>query len=251
MKNLCEGTLGPSILMVTTRTYINTMSLVKRPLCYPRKPFTGGTPAPKNPVPPGEGRLSNLLTRIGGEAKMIDNSWRPIADLDNHVRICRLRARTLEDHTKIQKLINRHEEYYAENPRPEKPVVVEEPVLSSVVDDDHPLAKITSRDISDEETITIYQAAGYSEDFLNNLRKKYENKRKIASEKDAYLDKVLANYPGKSTTKPKKTKLRSRFATMMRNKNVIKLSDLEDDKVKEEDGENEKEEGEGEDENEM
>ena len=212
------------------------MSLVKRPLCYPRKPFTGGTPVPKNPVPPGEGRLSKLLARTGGEVEIADDSWRPIADLDNHVRVCRLRARTLEDHIKIQKLINRHEEYYAKNPLRVKPVVAKEPVLSSIMDDDHPLAKVTSRDISDEETINLYQAAGYSKDFLNNLRNKFENKRKIASQKDAYLDKVLANYPGKSTTKPKKTKLRARFATMMRNKNVIKLSDLEDDKVKEEDG---------------
>ena len=106
-----------------------------------------------------------------------------------------------------------------------------------------PLIKVISRDISDDETISIYQAAGYSKDFLEKLRKKFENKCNTMAEKDAYLDKVLANYPGKSTTKPKKAKLRARFATMMRNKNVIKLSDLEDDKLKEEDGENEKDEG--------
>jgi len=219
------------------------MSLVKRPLCYPRKPFTGGTPAPKNLVSCGKGHLSNLLDRTTTETKVVDDSWRPIADLDNHVRVCRLRAKTLIEHIKIHKLINRHEEYYAKNLRSEKPPTIEEPVLSNVVDDDHPLIKVISRDISDDETISIYQAAGYSKDFLEKLRKKFENKCNTMVEKDAYLDKVLANYPGKSTTKPKKAKLRARFATMMRNKNVIKLSDLEDDKLKEEDGENEKDEG--------
>ena len=225
------------------------MSLVKRPLCYPRKPFTGGTPAPKHPIPGGH--LANLLARTCTKVDFVDDSWRPIADLDTHVRACRLRARTLEDHINLQKLINKHEEYYAKNPQTEKPPIIDEPVLSNIVDDDNPLAKVTSRDISDEEIIHIYRAAGYSNDFLNKLQKKFENKRKVATDKDAHLDKVLANYSGKSTTKPKKTKLRARFATMMRNKNIISLEELEDDKVKEEGAGNEKEEGEGASDNEM
>jgi len=220
------------------------MSPVKRPLCYPRKPFTGGTPAPKNPVPPGEGHLSKLLAQISNEAKMVDDAWRPIADLDNHVRVCRLRARTLEDHIKIQKLINRHEEYYANNPRPTVPVRIQEPKLSNIIDGDHPLFKVASRDISEEETINLYAAAGYSEEFLNNLRIKFDNKRKVASQRDEYLDKVLATYPGKSTSKPKKVKLRAKFASLMRNKNKIKIEDLDQEEDKEVVPEDEKDEGE-------
>jgi len=203
MKILCECTLGLIFLMVTALIHINTMSPVKRPLCYPRKPFTGGTPAPaKKPVHSGEGHLSKLLGRISFETKIVDNSWRPIF--------------------------------------PEKPAKIEEPVLSNIIDADHPLAKVNSRDISDEETINIYAAAGYSPTFLDELRVKFKTKHEVADENDAYLDKVLANYPGKSTTRPKKTKLRTRLATMSRNRNQIKLEDLEDDKVKENDGENNK-----------
>lgn len=243
MKNLCDCTLGPSALMVTP-TLI--MSPVKRPLCYPRKPFTGGTPAPRNPVPPGEGHLSKLMAKISNEAKMADNSWRPIADLDNHVRVCRLRATTLDDHIKIQKLINRHEEYYANNPRPAVPTKIHEPKLSNIIDVDHPLSKAASKDISEEETINLYAAAGYSEEFLNNLRTKFENKRKVASQRDDYLDKVLANYPGKSSSKPKKVKLRAKFASLMRNKNQIKVEDLGDEENKEVVPEDDKDESESE-----
>lgn len=209
-----------------------TITAHKRPLCYSRKPFTGGTPKPTgSPAPRAVG---SLLDRVDATVKMVYDDWRPINNLAGYVEIRRKRATTLDEHILIQKIINKHTEYFKAHPKPEEKPNHEEPQLSNVVNAEHPLAALTQRHLSPSETTETYKKAGYSDTFLENLQKKFGAREKLIATNNDYIDKVLVNYPGKSTTKKKKVPIRSRFAVMMKNKNKIMQEDLEDDEIKDE-----------------
>lgn len=202
-------------------------AIPKRPLCYPRKPFTQGTPKPTGPPAPRV--LGALLDRVDATAKVAYDDWRPIADFKNYIEIRKREAKTEEHHKMIDDIIAKHEEYYKNNPKPEEEPKPREPQYSNVIDPNHPLAGLLKKNLTPQETIEIYKNAGYSREFLENLEKAFEEKEKKIAMNNDYIDKVLVNYPGKSTTKKKKVSIRARFAAKMRNKNIIKEEDLEDD----------------------
>ncbi len=208
------------------------MPLVKRPLCYPRKPFTGGTPAPTIPVPPKTRKsVSSIMDRTETASDIIYNGWRPIDKLDEYVKFRRKRATTLDEHAAIQKIINKHEEYYRKHPSQDKPPKVLQPALSNVLDEGHPLMGILSRDITDSEIIDIYKKAGYTTCFIDDITKKLDGQEAARLCANEHLDKVLDRYPGKSTTKKKKVSLRTKYAALIktRNKNHVKADEIEHD----------------------
>jgi len=206
------------------------MPLVKRPLCYPRKPFTGGTPAPTTPAPPSTRKsLGSIISRTENTVGITYNGWAPIGDLDGYVEFRRKHATTLIEHANIQKIIAKHEEYYRKHPPANKPPKVLQPVLSNVLDEGHPLTGILSRSIADSEIIDIYKKAGYSTCFLDDMTKKLDGQEAARRRADEHLDKVLDRYPGKSTTKKKKISLRTKYAALIkiRNKNHVKADEIE------------------------
>jgi len=207
------------------------MSPVKRPLCYPRKPFTGSTIQPQIPVnKKGDGKLAKLIDNVNGTPYAISyGNWRPIAELDTYIKLRRRHATTLDEHVLIQKLINKHDKYYKRSSTIQQKSRVKEPELSNIIHDNHPLVGVNNRDASHEQIINLYEKAGYSKNFINNLSNKFSAYPREVELKNIHLDNVLQKYSGKTTTKKRKLPIRSRFASLMVNKNAIKESDIEDD----------------------
>ena len=197
------------------------MAINKRPLCYPRTPFKGGTPAPKGDVKAG--RLSTMLNYVDGKIKKYNDPFVPIHDLDRYVSGLRKDGRSDEY---IKEVVEKHEKYYEENP-PATCTKTEEPVISNIIDEFNPLKELLRKDITVEEIIEVYRKAGYSDEFIQRITTKYEKYKDAVESANEYLDTVMSMYSGKPPARKKKVSVRARMTTMYRNKNLIKAEDVD------------------------
>lgn len=219
----------------------------KRPLCWVRRQNGEKLPPPRVPAPGSvkEGRLSQILSKINDPVICIVDTWRPIDGYENYLRF--LKLNDYDDET-IEKIRTRHIKYYEENPEKEpeplpdysipfKPSTDSETAMCMTTRDDNtisikiienPFRNFYDKSNTLEDYIEMYTRAGCSEALIERIRRKFEEKERIQEEASCHFECVMARYSGKSSTKPKKISLRSRFARSMK-KAVIKAEDLEDD----------------------
>lgn len=218
----------------------------KRPLCWVRRQNGEKLPPPR--VPPGgvkNGRLSQILSKINDPVIRIVDTWRPIDGYENYLRV--LKLNDYDDET-IEKIRTRHIKYYENNPPKEiKPLPdYSIPFLVSVDSEVAACMKAVDRDTVSttiientfknfynksntvDDYVDMYTKAGCSDALIERVRRKFEERDHIHEEACKHYDRVMSRYSGKSTTKVKKSSLRSRFARSMK-KTVIKAEDLEDD----------------------
>lgn len=227
---VCMGTQN-----LAQHTY--NMAITKRPLCYAARMAgtLSTTPAPK-PPPMENGHLSSVLNRIQKDPReFVDKDWRPIADLDGYVEYARKRAKTLDEHVGIMKLINRHNKYHEENPPKieEKSTRFIIPVRDTVdgvasrMNGDDPFTTFMNKDNTVDDYVEIYKKAGCSEDFLKRIRDAFAGREDDIRMRGEFLDRVLSKYSGKTNTKKKHVHVRDKMTSVMKIKGGIKEEDLE------------------------
>lgn len=210
----------------------------KRPLCWVRRQNGEKLPAPRTP-PPGSvknGRLSKLLESAKDQTVRVEDTWRPVADYENYLRVLKMGGFSDDQ---IEKIRERHVRYYEENP-PKDPEplpdysipfevsVDDETVTTSSGVIENPFKNFYDEKNTVEDYVNMYTKAGCSDALIERVRRRFEEKERICEEASRHFDRVMSRYSGKSSTKAKKTSLRSRFARTMKSA-AIKAEDLEDD----------------------
>lgn len=219
--------------------------LVKRPICYVRRndpEYRSKFGTRKPPASNGDGRISRIIGSLG-KGGFSDVGWRPIARWEEHVETLK---RTGHPNEIVDEIIEKHEEYYRNNPPPADPQLrVPEPsptytdhvyVHQKVNENGHvsvkvcaPFEKFYSTPL--HAMPDLYREAGYSEEFISNVQKKIDSFDERARVASIHLDEVMSRYSGKSTPKPKKSNLRKQFKA-----NKLKSIIVDDDNEEEEGG---------------
>jgi len=219
----------------------------KRPLCWVRR--QNGEKLPPPHVPPSgsvkDGRLSQILSKLNDPVIKPRDTWKPVDDYENYLRDLKLNG---HDEEIIEKIRARHIKYYEENPQKEpeplpdysipfKASTDSETAMCMTTRDDNtiyiriienPFRNFYDKSNTSDDYIDMYTRAGCSDALIKRIRRKFEEKERVQEEASKHYDRVMARYSGKSTTKTKKTSLRSRFARSMKSV-AIKAEDLEDD----------------------
>ena len=195
---------------------LHTMAINKRPNCYPRTPYKGGTQVPAVGEP---GRLSKLISSIDGVVKKHEDPFVPFYDINIYIEGLRKDGRSDEY---IESVIEKQEAHYTNNPIKSGRKHVE-PIISNIIDDSNPLNGLHKKNITFKEIIEIYKNAGYSDTFIDRIIAKREKYLATIESTNEYIDEVLSRYSGKPPARKKKIELRGRMATMYKNKNVIKI----------------------------
>ena len=219
----------------------------KRPICWVRRQNGEKLPPPRVPPPGGvkDGRLSSILSAITNKTVKTYDTWRPVDDYENYLRVLKLNG---HDDETIEKIRARHIKYHEENP-PKEPEPLPDysiPFKASTDGEtamcmttrgdntisiriiENPFRNFYDKSNTPEDYIEMYTKAGCSDAMIERIRRKFEEKERVQVEASKHYDRVMARYSGKSTTKTKKTSLRSRFARSMKFV-AIKAEDLEDD----------------------
>lgn len=228
--------------MVSTCVRVSPITMStqhKRPLCWVRRQNGEKLATPRTP-PPGSvksGRLSKLLERAKDQSARVQDTWRPVADYENYLRFLKISGFD-EDH--IEKIKEKHIKYYKKN-RPKKPEplpnysipfnvsVDDETVTTSSGVIENPFKNFYDQNNTVEDYVNMYTKAGCSYALIERVRRRFEEKERVCEEASEHFNRVMSRYSGKSSTKAKKTSLRTRFARMMKKSTAIKAEDLEDD----------------------
>lgn len=219
----------------------------KRPLCWVRRQSDEKIPRPSRILSstPDDCRLSQILNKLKSRTIRYENEWRPVSDYENYLRILQMNG---VDDEHIEKIRKQHIQYYEKNPikEPEplpdysipfKPSTDGEIAMSMTTSDDgmvsiriieNPFKNFYDRSNTMEDYIEMYTKAGCSRALIERIRRNFEEKDHAQEEASRHFERVMSRYSGKSTTKVKKTSLRSRFAKSLKN-TIIKAEDLEDD----------------------
>lgn len=219
----------------------------KRPICWVRRQNGEKLPPPRVPPPGGvkDGRLSQILSKLNDPVIKPRDTWKPVDDYENYLRVLKLNG---HDEETIEKIRARHIKYYEKNP-PKEPEPLpdysipfkastdgETAMCMTTRDDntisiriiENPFRNFYDKSNTPEDYIEMYTKAGCSDAMIERIRRKFEEKERVQGEASKHYDRVMARYSGKSTTKTKKTSLRNRFARSMKSV-AIKAEDLEDD----------------------
>lgn len=232
---------------VKRKLRVTMSSQHKRPLCWVRRQNGEKLPPPRVPSSGSvkDGRLSQILSKLNDPVIKPQDTWKPVDDYENYLRVLKLNG---HDEETIEKIRARHIKYYEENPPQEpeplpdysipfKPSIDDETAMCMTMRDDNtisiriienPFRNFYDKSNTSDDYIEMYTRAGCSDALIERIRRKFEEKERVQEEASRHFERVMARYSGKSSTKPKKTSLRSRFARSMKSV-AIKVEDLEDD----------------------
>ena len=78
-----------------------------------------------------------------------------------------------------------------------------------------------------DDYVEMYTKAGCSQELIDRVKMRFAKVEKEQAGSKDFMDRVMSKYQGKSTSKPKKASLRSRFSKKYK-LNVIKAEEVDD-----------------------